>query len=670
MKQSSGPKSDRRINTWLKSLMFPKWVRSSPPLVQEALLVDPTGRRLVASLRRRWFVHCLTTALPFLALSIISHRIPIRAARITAISDLFENAGAVIPYIGSYATALAATKFMTHFRFVSTERVAAYLGKYVDRQAGRTRFLPRGDHALSAEQLKELNEAGANAYKAISLTGERLSNNSAVMVGCAIGAIVASPIAGLFMAAVAGPALVVLHFRTQKNATLRAEADDAANKSMKASRATDSVTSEHGLDSAVGLGVQAELTTALSENAKLKLSTLGREATAGHGIHMKTWIAGSVASIAFIVGGAVLGVPFVNLLVALGACQAVGAIAGSYGRDVVALNSDLKATNAIVQARLASQKHCKSWGGRERWRPTIGPRIDVEDLFYERMGEGYGVPGSFTCESGSLTALIGPNGSGKSTLLETFRGSRIPASGRVLFDGVSLRRYDIQSLRAGSLLVSSGSDAQFPFVLEKFFAAPNGSRMSGNGQRLREQAVRQLVDLGMARDVAVALVTDPESAVHASKGQLDRTSLVTLHPNLAKGKWLALFDEVAANLDYRGRRIAAQLQRQLADQGATVISAAHTAELVNVADTVVLLGERGRVIACGRPSKVLLPDVPRGEWTHDACKTEAQMWAFNTLTTSEAEALFDQRDGAFFPPSEGNSASLEDGKFTLGPLDL
>src|SRR5271166_2284560 len=54
---------------------------------------------------------------------------------------------------------------------------------------------------------------------------------------------------------------------------------------------------------------------------------------------------------------------------------------------------------------------------------------------------------SFTAEPGTVTALVGPSGAGKSTIIGLLAAFYVPASGRVLVDGIDLSTVKLESYR-------------------------------------------------------------------------------------------------------------------------------------------------------------------------------------------------------------------------------
>ena len=74
----------------------------------------------------------------------------------------------------------------------------------------------------------------------------------------------------------------------------------------------------------------------------------------------------------------------------------------------------------------------------------------IEVGFQYPGAKGWAVRGlSFRVPAGQVVALVGENGAGKTTLVKLMTRLYDPGEGRILLDGVDLRAYDLDGLRAG-----------------------------------------------------------------------------------------------------------------------------------------------------------------------------------------------------------------------------
>lgn len=218
----------------------------------------------------------------------------------------------------------------------------------------------------------------------------------------------------------------------------------------------------------------------------------------------------------------------------------------------------------------------------------------------ERVEFSYG--GGFKLQSidirfsDGVTALVGPNGSGKTTLLKLAAGLHRPTRGEVLIDGV-----EVWGLPEG-LRVEVRRKVVYvhenPVMLRGTVAdnVAYGLRLRGLRGDEAEPRVRETLKLlgieGLAMSPAAAL----------SAGQKQRVALA--RAVAVKPRHL-LLDEPTANLDSTGRRLFADLIRDLVAQGISITIATHDRLLaLKLADKVIEM-EDGRVVAEGRPEEVL-----------------------------------------------------------------
>ncbi|GIG66487.1 ABC transporter ATP-binding protein [Phytomonospora endophytica] len=197
--------------------------------------------------------------------------------------------------------------------------------------------------------------------------------------------------------------------------------------------------------------------------------------------------------------------------------------------------------------------------------------------------------------SGERVLLLGPSGSGKSTLLSALAGLLPEDSGEqtgeLLIDGVEAvkarERTGIvfQDPQAQLVMARSGDDVAFGLENRGVDAAELWPR----------------VDAAMA---AVGFPYGRERETNAlSGGEQQRLALAGV---LASRPSLLLLDEPTANLDPEGAgQVREALRSVLAASEATMVLVEHrVAEVVDLVDRVVVLGEGGGLLADGPPGRV------------------------------------------------------------------
>lgn len=216
---------------------------------------------------------------------------------------------------------------------------------------------------------------------------------------------------------------------------------------------------------------------------------------------------------------------------------------------------------------------------------------------------------SFSVERGTVHSIIGPNGAGKTTLLNLMTGLYRPDAGRVVLEGVDLTGLPTHRWAAAGL----GRTFQ---NLQVFF---NMSALENVmvGRHLREPcglltALLHLPALGRAeaqsRARAAALMrrVGLEAWIDAPSDTMPYGALKRLEiaRALAGEPSLLLLDEPAAGLNATEARDIDALIRRLAAEGVTVVLVEHNMRLVMEVSDRVLVLDRGRRLAEGRPEQV------------------------------------------------------------------
>ncbi|WP_437279143.1 ABC transporter ATP-binding protein [Sorangium sp. So ce375] len=218
---------------------------------------------------------------------------------------------------------------------------------------------------------------------------------------------------------------------------------------------------------------------------------------------------------------------------------------------------------------------------------------------------------------GQFVAVIGPTGAGKSTLLSLIPRFYDPTSGRVLLDGVDLRRHDLDQIRRRMGVVFQDNFLFSNTVAANIaFGAPHATREQIERAAVIACAHEFIRELPEGYDTELS-----EAAVNLSGGQRQRLAIaraVLLDPPLL------LLDDPTAAVD-------ASTEREILDailsatRGRTTIMATHRAHLLRRAHQVIVL-DRGRVAERGTHEELLRR---RGHYAsalalHDAHSFEAR----------------------------------------------
>jgi putative ABC transport system ATP-binding protein len=190
---------------------------------------------------------------------------------------------------------------------------------------------------------------------------------------------------------------------------------------------------------------------------------------------------------------------------------------------------------------------------------------------------------------GRLTAIVGPSGSGKSTLLHALAGIVLPQEGEVASGGTVLNQL-AERQRDAWRLANCGMVFQDFRLIEELDALGN-TLLPAQFARLRvPAAVRERAGELLAR-FEVPQRAGPVARL--SRGEQQRVALARA---LLLDPPLILADEPTASLDAENGQRIAQLLRELARAGKTVVAVTHDDKLMALADEVLAL-RAGCVVA-------------------------------------------------------------------------
>ena len=195
---------------------------------------------------------------------------------------------------------------------------------------------------------------------------------------------------------------------------------------------------------------------------------------------------------------------------------------------------------------------------------------------------------SFEAPTGSVTVILGPNGAGKTSTIEVCEGFRTAKSGSVRVLGLDpISDHRALTERMGVMLQGGGvyPSARVRDVVSHFCALHN---KGVNATQLVERVGLSNRSTGTWRKL--------------SGGEQQRLSLALA---LAADPDVIFLDEPTSGVDIDGRDVIADIIRDLAARGTTVVLASHDmAEAEKVATHAVLFNS-GKVIASGEITSLL-----------------------------------------------------------------
>ena len=229
--------------------------------------------------------------------------------------------------------------------------------------------------------------------------------------------------------------------------------------------------------------------------------------------------------------------------------------------------------------------------------PTVRGNLALANVSFT-FGRGIPVLDQVTLEirAGERLAIVGRSGEGKSTIADLLVRQLDPQSGRVLLDGIDLRRLRLSDVRKHVLVVD-----QEPFVFNATIAE--------NIRYARPDASD--ADVSNAADAAglTALVGRLPHGIETSAGERGRALSAGERQRVAIARaFLAdpavlVLDEATGSLDpVTESQVAAGYEAVM--QGRTTIIITHRLELARRADRVVVL-EGGRIVEDGTAGALL-----------------------------------------------------------------
>ena len=202
---------------------------------------------------------------------------------------------------------------------------------------------------------------------------------------------------------------------------------------------------------------------------------------------------------------------------------------------------------------------------------------------------------SLEIRRGEFAGILGSNGSGKTTLLKVMDGLLKNLEGRILLDGVDIKRLSSKEIYQKVGLVFQNPDDQL-FATTVFEDVAFGPINMGFPEDQVILSVKHALE-----DVEMDGVAK-KSIHNLSFGQKKRVCIAGL---LAMGHQILLLDEPTAGLDPMGEyRMMNLLTKLNKEKGVTIVMATHSVDLVPLFLDKLYILSKGRVVRGGTPEEV------------------------------------------------------------------
>lgn len=208
---------------------------------------------------------------------------------------------------------------------------------------------------------------------------------------------------------------------------------------------------------------------------------------------------------------------------------------------------------------------------------------------------------NFTLNPREKIALVGENGAGKTTLVKLLARLYDPVEGRILLDGIDLRKYDLSQLRMNIGIIFQD------YLRYQMSVAQNIA--VGN---IKEEANRNLIISSAKQSLADALVENlPDKydqvlgrrfnkGIELSGGEWQKIALARAY---MKDAQLLILDEPTAALDARAEYEVFQRFAELT-KGKSAVLISHRFSTVRMADRILVL-DKGQLIESGSHEELL-----------------------------------------------------------------
>lgn len=223
--------------------------------------------------------------------------------------------------------------------------------------------------------------------------------------------------------------------------------------------------------------------------------------------------------------------------------------------------------------------------------------IEFDHVWFAYEGENWIIKDlSFKVEAGQTIALVGHTGSGKTTILSLLCRNYDIQKGRILIDGVDIRRYTISSLRR-----------QFGQMLQDvfLFSGTVRSNIVLHDEKVTEEEINAACRYVNADSFINKLEKglDHEVRERGNNFSAGQRQLISFARTVLKKPKIMILDEATANIDTETEQLIQESLERMMSIG-TMLMVAHRLSTIQHADKIIVMSS-GRIAEQGTHEELL-----------------------------------------------------------------